>query len=66
MSLLPYQRRVVDERDDLSKKVDRLEEYFKTLSFSTCEPAERRRLQWQHIHMQHYLEILNERIYAFQ
>lgn len=65
MGLLPYQERVVAERDDLVKKLNLLKNFFTTPTFNTLSDAERKRLHRQSEVMKEYVSILDERIADF-
>ena len=60
-----YQKRVIEERDELEKKVKSLETFFECDIFKSIEDAERFRLNRQHKHMVDYLNVLRERILWF-
>lgn len=61
-----HQLRVVEERDELAGRLDRLTEFLKGNLFCTLSTDERRRLELQHHFMSGYLEVLCERIVHFQ
>ena len=63
--LLPHQQRVVDEKTQLSEKLDKLETFTGTGVFAGLDPAEQSRLQRQFLIMQLYEQVLAERISAF-
>lgn len=65
MSLQPHEYRVLDEREDLAGKVDRLYEFTGSQRFRTLPIAEQSRLVRQLNHMRGYLGVLDERIAAF-
>lgn len=65
MELQPHQKRVVDERTDLSEKLFKLMEFLKTPAFEALDAAEKIRLRRQQVVMQDYAAILIERIAAF-
>ena len=60
-----HQQRVIDERDDLAIKVDRLHAFLGTDTYAGLDVAERGRLDRQLAVMVIYRDILNERIVAF-
>lgn len=61
----PHQLRVIEERDELEKKVIALEKFTLGQVFSGLEQAEKSRLNRQLDHMQDYMHVLAERIAAF-
>lgn len=63
--LLPHQQRVIDERQDLDGKIDRLSSFTETSTFAVLDPAERSRMERQLRAMVGYRNILDERIAAF-
>lgn len=64
--MLAYQERVVEEKQELDKKIDALGKISKTAFFSTLPKPEQDRLQRQFHVMQEYSVILGERIAAFK
>lgn len=63
---LPYQQRVVEEKDDLDRKLDALRAFQDGPLFPRLTGAEQARLNLQAHYMSRYSEILGERIAAFQ
>ena len=63
--LQPHQQRVVDERAELDEKLSKLGVFFDSVIFSTLPADEQNRLREQHVVMQSYSAILEERIDAF-
>jgi hypothetical protein len=63
--LQPHQQRVVEERAQLSDKVDKLETFVGSRTYTQLLPAEQARLQRQLHIMQLYEQVLSERISAF-
>ena len=62
----PHQQRVVDEKDELGKKVSALSAFIGTSPiFDTLDAAEQERLKEQNDVMWRYYEILSARIAAF-
>lgn len=61
-----FQLRVLDERDDLSGKVDKLFIFTGSETMRTLPLPEQYRLVVQLNAMRTYLQILNERIAAFR
>jgi hypothetical protein len=59
------QQRVVNERDELSPKLQRLKVQVQSPTFAAIDKAERERLTRQVWVMGLYLTVLNERIAAF-
>lgn len=66
--MLPHQQRVIDERDELSNKLAKLNAFINSDGFTKTvkDLRERDRLILQKFIMTRYLEILNERITAFE
>lgn len=64
--MLDYQERVVEERDVLSTKIDKLRKFTHGVLFTTLSSKERGYLMRQYLVMAAYLDILNERITAFE
>ncbi len=62
----PHQERVIVEQKELSEKLDKLRTFVGGHSFSGVLRAEQLRLMRQLLAMSTYLDILNERIAAFQ
>ncbi len=62
----PYQQRVVDEKNDLDSKRDRLRAFFGTDLYRELDPTEQSRLNRQLEAMTLYSNILAERIAAFK
>lgn len=67
LALEPHEQRVVDEKNELDMKLDRLNHYITSerSSFSTLDAAEQDRLKQQAAIMATYSDILGERIAAF-
>ena len=65
MSLAPHQQRVVEERDQLAERIEKLAAFTEGPLFQTLCEAEQRRLLSQAVAMDEYVAILNERIEAF-
>lgn len=61
----PYQHRVIRERDELHKKVDKLTLFKDSEAFENLEAVDRNLLQEQWMAMIDYLDILNLRIERF-
>ena len=61
-----FQQRVVDERNELTSKLDKLTEFLKSEIFKALPTDEQTRLQKQHAVMNEYANILAERIVHFQ
>lgn len=61
----PHQQRVVDEKADLSAKLDKLESFQDTAIYSSLPAAEQSRLTRQLFIMKLYEQVLEERISAF-
>ena len=66
-NLLPYQQRVVDEKDELDVKATALSEFIgNSPLFATVAPDEQERMKEQCETMWRYSEILGARIQAFK
>lgn len=63
--MAPHQERVVNERNELSEKLDKLVAFFDSSIFQSLDFAERGRLHLQRHAMEIYLGILTQRIAAF-
>lgn len=63
--MAPHQQRVVEEKDDLDGKCNRLAGFISGDVFSNLDEAEKSRLNRQLVVMSSYSEILAERITAF-
>jgi hypothetical protein len=61
----PHQQRVVDEKAELSDKLDRLEAFKGGAIWLSLPPAERIRLNRQLLIMRLYEQVLAERISSF-
>lgn len=62
----PHQQRVVDEKEALDEKLNKLVEFFETPIFAALPADEQSRLARQCEHMGKYSEVLGERIAAFE
>jgi len=62
----PHQQRVVDEKAELSEKLDKLESFHGGPIYSSLPPAEQARLTRQKLIMELYEQVLSERISAFE
>lgn len=63
--MLPHQKRVVAERNDLVEKGDKLNSFIFGEVYCKLSSAEQIRLCKQYAFMRAYLEVLDERIAAF-
>lgn len=61
----PHQERVVQEKSDLSEKVDKLDTFINSGKYASLPADEQARLTRQHLIMQLYEQVLSERIAAF-
>ncbi len=66
MLLLPHQQRVVDERNELADRSQKLGLFLGTPTFDALPKEERHRLVCQGHVMGQYLTILDARIEAFE
>ena len=62
----PFQQRVVNEKAELSDKLDRLEAFASRADFSSVPPDEQARLTRQLLIMKLYEQVLSERIAEFK
>jgi hypothetical protein len=60
-----YQQRVVEEKQELDGRRDRLTTFIASKSFDNLDPAEQERMSRQLTVMTEYSDILGERIAAF-
>jgi hypothetical protein len=65
MPLPPHQLQVVDEKAELSEKLNNLEAFHYTATYAGIAPAEQSRLTRQMYIMKLYEQVLAERISAF-
>lgn len=65
MELQPHQKRVIDEREELGSRLEKLENFIGGIKFTELDPAEQSRLDRQFLVMQLYAQVLSERISAF-
>ena len=63
--LLPHQQRVVDELNELSTKVGKLNAFIETKLFDSLDESEKDRLRRQFAIMMDYQQVLAERIGAW-
>ena len=61
----PHQQRVVEEKEQLTEKLDKLETFEGGAIFSSLPPTEQSRLTRQLLIMKLYEQVLSERIAAF-
>lgn len=61
-----FQIRVIDERDQLSEKLDKLDSFIESDRFQDLHWRDRHLLTRQAVCMQSYKEILDERINRFK
>lgn len=65
--MLPdYQQRVLEEKNELQSRCDRLAMFMQGNAYAALRIDERTRLQAQFLHMCAYLALLKERIRHFQ
>jgi hypothetical protein len=64
--MLPFQQRVVDEKRELSEKLDKLMTFIRGPMFANVDPAEQERLTRQSKLMDEYAGVLAERISEFK
>ena len=61
----PHQQRVVDEKQELDTKLEKLQSFFTNPIFDGLLDDEKARLKEQAHHMSEYSHVLGERIAAF-
>lgn len=62
----PYQKRVIDEKNDLDDKLEKLEQFIETnAGFQDLAIFDQELLNLQCTHMQEYSQILGQRINRF-
>lgn len=59
---VPWQRRVVDERDQLSERLDKLRDFIESGKAEVLDAPHPRLLSLQFNAMTEYLDVLNKRI----
>jgi hypothetical protein len=64
--MLPFQQRVVDERNELVDKLQKLMAFIRGPLFANVDPAEQERLNRQSKLMDEYSGVLAERISEFK
>lgn len=65
MELQPHQQRVVEEREALQEKVEKLKTFIESETFKTLSKNDQKLLKYQLIHMNSYLYVLEVRIIMF-
>lgn len=66
MPLVPYQRRVVDELNELRLKLEKLNQFVETKTFDNLPFDEQKRLLKQSSLMSKYVDVLQDRIVHFE
>ena len=66
MQLKPHQERVITEQKELAEKLEKLTAFTFTPTFKQLAVAEQERLNRQHSIMEQYVNVLGERITAFE
>lgn len=61
----PHEERVVQEREELQDKLDKLSAFFDSKIYDMLSQDKRNRLLRQHGHMSDYRDVLDERIANF-
>ena len=61
----PHQKRVVEEKEELDSKLEKLGDFCNTPIFHSLDSAEQSRLNRQYLIMELYAQVLSERIAAF-
>ena len=65
MALKAYQQRVMDEKQDLDEKIDKLDKFVQSDEYAQVPPQEAQRLLQQLAAMREYNRILEDRIANF-
>lgn len=65
MNIQPHQKRVIDERLDLSSRLERLSDFIGTETFLFLDAKEQERMELQLDLMRKLRNVLDERIAAF-
>jgi len=67
VKMQPYQKRVIEEKEELDKKARALSDFIgNSKVFDTLDPTEQERMKEQNDVMWQYSEILGSRIAAFE
>lgn len=61
----PHQQRVIEEKEELDIKIEKLTSFFETKLFHEIDILEQNRLKTQLHHMGEYSKILSDRINNF-
>lgn len=61
----PHQQRVIDEKEELDGKLEKLGDFCNTPIFAELEVAEKNLLNRQFLAMELYAQVLSERIATF-
>jgi hypothetical protein len=61
-----YQQRVIEEKQELDAKLEKLNQFIASPQFLVVEVDEQKRLQRQQTFMKAYSNVLSERIEAFK
>ena len=62
MAIQPHQQRVIDEKEDLDVKIEKLSAFTRSQAFENVPMAERHLLREQLMHMERYSATLGARI----
>lgn len=62
----PHQERVVQEREQLVDRINKLNAFLHSETFAKLDEAERERLSEQSVYMEQYAGVLGRRIEAFK
>lgn len=65
MELQPHQQRVVEEKEALQEKVEKLEKFTQSEIFKTLSKTDQKLLKYQLIYMIGYLNVLEARVMMF-
>lgn len=65
MNLEPYQIRVIQEKQELDQKLEKLKSYMESAHFADLPEYDRKLLEFQAMTMTHYSLILETRIVEF-
>lgn len=65
MELQPHQQRVVEEKEALQEKVEKLKTFTESETFKTLSKNDQKLLKYQLIHLNSYLYVLEVRVMMF-
>jgi hypothetical protein len=65
MEYTDWQKRVIDEKIELDKKIEKIQAFMKSDEFDNLSVTERALIHKQWVHMCYYSEALNDRMTLF-